>query len=928
MNMPLPPAEELALIDRELAQIDARRGYLLARRAWLLPFAMASGAQSGMPVGGPPVAQPVRAAEASGPGAQNVLLTLGAVLLAVAALAFTLVSWGSLGIGGRAAVLGAVTAAALGAPVLLLRRGLRSTAESVAAVGLLLTVLDAYAVHAVALPGTGGTAYAAGASAVLAAVWAAYGALLPRLVVPAAGAVLAAQLPLPLAALAAAEGPVGLGWALLATAALDCVLAVSGGFAAGLRARAAWTGPAVWVLAAVCGTVALLCGVPGLATAESAAAAGAPALLVAGCAALGVAVAWRVPAASGAALAGGLAAVAALAGPVRPELAAGWPVVVCLLLALPLLGAAASAALPGAVRRGLGRAGAVVAAGVALWGLAAAVAPLVSRAGVAVEVWTPTVPAGVAAYGPGVPAVAALLLTAVTARWATRLLPPPRRRLGTPGTTVPGAPGVAAAGTHAAAAGPGVSGAAAAHAVAVVCGWAGLFTAPMGRGLPVPVVLGVQLAVTAAAAAVALRAPTGTARPHEPTPGTTGPAHATSTTRTSDAAGAKAAAGTADMADPAGSAGGGDTDSAQGATDAAPRTAGPAGGSGGAGPAGAPGTKGTAGPASAGAAAGAAGGAGGVGRVAALCAAVGAVDVSLAALDGRWATFAVLGLLGAGCAAAAARRTAPAEVRAGAAALAVGYAAAVVAALCALAGLAVAWWSLPLLAVAAAPAAAGPRLGRVRPAAEAAAAGVGAVALAAAGREPALLSSACALAAVVCAGAAVRPERRRLGWAAAVLGVVAAWLRLWVSGVTVTEAYTLPVTAAALAVGLLRRRRDPLGSSWTAYGPGLAATLLPSLAEAWQDPYWLRPLLLGSAALAVTLVGAHRRLQAPLLLGGGVLVAVALHELAPYVVQVVGLLPRWLPPALAGLLLLAVGATYEKRLRDARRLRAVLGRFR
>ncbi|NXY97984.1 hypothetical protein HYE82_27135, partial [Streptomyces sp. BR123] len=357
MNMPLPPAEELALIDRELAQLDARRGYLLARRAWLLRFAMASGARSGAhsgtAAGRVPVVQTVRTAEASGPGAQNVLLTLGAVLLAVAALAFTLVSWGSLGIGGRSAVLGAVSAAALGAPALLLRRGLRSTAESVAAVGLLLTVLDAYALHAVALPGTGGTAYAAGASAVLAVVWAAYGALLPRLAVPAAGAVLAAQLPLPLAALASAEGPMGLGWALLATAALDCALAVFGGSAAALRARAAWTGPAVWVLAAVCGAGALLCGLPGLA-AGTAAAAADPALLVGGCAVLGVAVAWRVPAASGAALAGGLAAVAALAGPARPELAPGWPVVLCLLLALPLLGAAGVAALPGAVRRGLG----------------------------------------------------------------------------------------------------------------------------------------------------------------------------------------------------------------------------------------------------------------------------------------------------------------------------------------------------------------------------------------------------------------------------------------------------------------------------------------------------------------------------------------------------------------------------------------------
>lgn len=54
----------------------------------------------------------------------------------------------------------------------------------------------------------------------------------------------------------------------------------------------------------------------------------------------------------------------------------------------------------------------------------------------------------------------------------------------------------------------------------------------------------------------------------------------------------------------------------------------------------------------------------------------------------------------------------------------------------------------------------------------------------------------------------------------------------------------------------------------------------------------------------------------------------ALHELTPYVVQVVDALPRWLPPALAGVLLLAVGATYEKRLRDARRLRDAIGRLR
>ncbi|MGV9553817.1 SCO7613 C-terminal domain-containing membrane protein, partial [Streptomyces ardesiacus] len=63
-------------------------------------------------------------------------------------------------------------------------------------------------------------------------------------------------------------------------------------------------------------------------------------------------------------------------------------------------------------------------------------------------------------------------------------------------------------------------------------------------------------------------------------------------------------------------------------------------------------------------------------------------------------------------------------------------------------------------------------------------------------------------------------------------------------------------------------------------------------------------------------------------LGGGALALVTLHELAPYLAQVVGALPRWVPLALAGLLLLVLGATYEQRLREARRLRDALGRLR
>lgn len=210
---------------------------------------------------------------------------------------------------------------------------------------------------------------------------------------------------------------------------------------------------------------------------------------------------------------------------------------------------------------------------------------------------------------------------------------------------------------------------------------------------------------------------------------------------------------------------------------------------------------------------------------------------------------------------------------------------------------------------------------------EATGAAAGLLAIALSATHPPLLALTLALCGVIAAGTAVRPDRRYVGYAAAALFVLASWVRLAVWEVGSPEAYTLPVTVPALIVGHLRRRRDLTASSWTAYGPGLAVTLGPSLVAAWGDEHWLRPLLLGIAALLITLTGARHRLQAPLLLGGATLTLVALHELAPYISQVVDALPRWVPPALAGLALLAAGATYEQRLRDARRVREAFGKL-
>ncbi|MFE1437764.1 SCO7613 C-terminal domain-containing membrane protein [Streptomyces sp. NPDC058739] len=764
-----PPSEELRLLDAELFRLDARRSQLLARRAWLVSQLT--------PVRPLPGVAPPRP-ETSAPGVQNVLLVLGGVLLTIAATAFTVVSWGHLGIGGRALVLGVLTAAALAAPLALLRRALGATAESVAGLGLALTVLDAYALHRVALADRDGTGYAAVASAVLAVVWAGYGLGVarrsgPALRLPVPAALAVAQLPLLLGAVALDMGPYGISAALLVTAACDTLLALRLGAGAVRRVAAAGAfGMGAWgVLGA--GWLSLTASGPGAAARASGL------LLLAALIALGAA--WRAPlraVALGTAVAAGLLTVAALGGVPRAVLPGMWTVVAHLALGVALLMVVRVSGAPKAVRDGALWASGSVQALALVWTLPAVVLAALGPVSWVTRVWS------------GVPGDARAAV-AGTVPW------PPDSAL------VPVVLGVVA-GVPALAVRDGVWRPRALDA-ALGLGWAAALVLPATLELPYAAGLVLLGLLTA-----------GLMFPRRLVP-----------------------------------------------------------------------------------------------RILAL---VTSVDLALLSLASEAATLTVLALLTTGCAALA-RRPLPAVA-------ATVYATALACAVGASLGWAPEHTALLVLAVPAAAALYAPRVERAaRVAVEVTGAASGLVAVGLALTDPAMLSLVLALAGVITAGTAVRPERREAGYAAMALFVLASWVRLAAWEVTDPEAYTLPVTIPALLVGHLRRRRDPEVSSWTAYGPGLAVTLLPSLVAAWADPHWERPLLLGLGALAVTLLGAGHNLQAPLLLGGAVLALDALHELSPYLVQLADTLPRWAPPALAGLLLLTLGATYEQRLRNLNALR-------
>jgi hypothetical protein len=131
--------------------------------------------------------------------------------------------------------------------------------------------------------------------------------------------------------------------------------------------------------------------------------------------------------------------------------------------------------------------------------------------------------------------------------------------------------------------------------------------------------------------------------------------------------------------------------------------------------------------------------------------------------------------------------------------------------------------------------------------------------------------------------------------------------------VGILEQYTVPPALLMLAVGLIRPRHP---SSWVSLGPGLLVGLVPSsvlVIAAPGNP--VRLVCVVVVAIALVVVGTQFLLQAPFVIGAGVLAKLGIWQLVLIAPEV----PRWITLGLAGATLLAVGATYERRIADAQR---------
>ncbi|WP_116450444.1 SCO7613 C-terminal domain-containing membrane protein [Blastococcus litoris] len=165
----------------------------------------------------------------------------------------------------------------------------------------------------------------------------------------------------------------------------------------------------------------------------------------------------------------------------------------------------------------------------------------------------------------------------------------------------------------------------------------------------------------------------------------------------------------------------------------------------------------------------------------------------------------------------------------------------------------------------------------------------------------------------VAAGAyAIVASRRWVGVVAVADLVVAAWIAVGGAGVETVEAYTLPAALGLLVVALPQLRAG--APSWASEGAAAGVALVPSALVVVAEPSALRLVLVIAAAALLTVAGTVLHRQAPFVVGAGVLLLVAVGRLGPYA----PLLPRWVTLGTAGLLLLVVGATYERRRQQAR----------
>ena len=176
------------------------------------------------------------------------------------------------------------------------------------------------------------------------------------------------------------------------------------------------------------------------------------------------------------------------------------------------------------------------------------------------------------------------------------------------------------------------------------------------------------------------------------------------------------------------------------------------------------------------------------------------------------------------------------------------------------------------------------------------------------------------VAATVSGAAALSPTRRWWRWLALAALTAALWTEAAQHAIQAPELYSIPLGLLLLGIGVDAGRRDRSLTSWQSTGIGLLVLTVPSLLPALDDPISWRAVGSGLAALGFMLLGAHRKLQAALVVGAVELAVLVVREVSPYAAG----MPRWSAIGAIGVLLIVVGVSWESRLQNLRTVQRTL----
>lgn len=147
--------------------------------------------------------------------------------------------------------------------------------------------------------------------------------------------------------------------------------------------------------------------------------------------------------------------------------------------------------------------------------------------------------------------------------------------------------------------------------------------------------------------------------------------------------------------------------------------------------------------------------------------------------------------------------------------------------------------------------------------------------------------------------------------------------------VDTVELVSVPLAIAALVIGARHLARAEHARSWPWLAPGLVVLLAPSLLaiDGAGEPLW-RAVAIGVTAASVFVIGLRMRLQAAFVLGGTALLIHLLVQSWPLLSLVGRATEWWLWLGLAGVLIIALAARYERRLQNARDLATRIAQLR